>query len=378
MQSTSGEHYIALDHLRALAALLVFSWHFMHGGPTPPVSLEFTPAWSPLIFFDEGHVGVALFMTLSGYLFARLLDGKRVLWRQFYWNRALRLLPLLVVVFAINAVTAAWQAHDVRAAYAFLSTLPSGIVFPGWPNGAWSITVELHFYLLLPLLLWLLRGNVGALWGVLALAIAGRIVYYAINGEVQSVAYWTIVGRIDQFLLGIIAFHARRRIVGKTWVAAAVAIAFITVYWWFDRRGGFFLNGGYPSPSRQWILLPTVEGMSFAVLIAWYDGSFAHRRGPFSTMLMRLGEYSYAIYLLHLFFVYELAHWIHTRVIDLSNYYVALAVSIAAFVAMLPVGYLSMRYIERPFLRKRRRYTVAKEDAEDHFTATQSPNSHCS
>lgn len=378
MKSSSGEHFIALDHVRALAVLLVFSWHFMHGGSTPPVPFEFTPAWSPLIFFDEGHVGVALFMTLSGYLFARLLEGRRVLWWQFYWNRALRLLPLLALVFAINAAVAAWQAHDLRAAYGFLRTLPSGILFPSWPNGAWSITVEMHFYVLLPLLLWMLRGNVRALWGVLALAIAGRIVYYAINGEVQSVAYWTIFGRIDQFVLGIIAFHARRQIVGSTWLAAAVAVAFITVYWWFDQRGGFFFNGGYPSPSRQWILLPTAEGASFAFLIAWYDGSFVHSRGPLSTTMMRFGEYSYAIYLLHFFFVYQLAHWIHTSVIDLSNYYVALAVSFAAFAAMLPIGYLSMRFIERPFLRMRRRYVVDEARADDHFTATHSPNSHCS
>jgi peptidoglycan/LPS O-acetylase OafA/YrhL len=40
-------------------------------------------------------------MTLSGYLFAKLLDGKEVNYRNFFWNRAVRLLPLLAVVVVL-------------------------------------------------------------------------------------------------------------------------------------------------------------------------------------------------------------------------------------------------------------------------------------
>ena len=41
MRSSSGAHYIALDHVRALAAFMVFAWHFTHawnGAPNPPSS----------------------------------------------------------------------------------------------------------------------------------------------------------------------------------------------------------------------------------------------------------------------------------------------------------------------------------------------------
>ena len=54
---------------------MVFAWHFTHAGGYP-VPLEYSPNAFPLAIFDEGHTGVALFMTLSGYLFAKLLDGK--------------------------------------------------------------------------------------------------------------------------------------------------------------------------------------------------------------------------------------------------------------------------------------------------------------
>ena len=359
MKATSGEHYVALDHVRAIAAMLVFVWHFIHGLHGSPVPFEATPVWSPLVLFDEGHVGVALFMTLSGYLFAKLLDGKRIVYRLFFWNRALRLMPLLLLVIAINALREALGSGNLRAAFGYLQSIPGGLVFPTWPNGGWSITIELHFYLLLPLLLFVLRRWHQGLWLLLVVAILFRTGYHAWTGEVQSLAYPTIFGRIDQFVLGILAFHGRAHLIGRHALAAGIAAAFITLYWWFDSSGGFYLQPSYPSPSRLWIVLPTLEGLAFSALIAWYDGSFLHKGGTLSNLFATLGEYSYSIYLLHFYFVFGVAQWIHANVVDLSNFYVALPVSLLALIAMIPIGYLSMRFVERPFLRLRRRYTKA-------------------
>jgi peptidoglycan/LPS O-acetylase OafA/YrhL len=355
MKSTSGEHYIALDHVRAIAVMLVFAWHFMHG-ETSPVPLEGAPLWSPLVLFDEGHVGVALFMTLSGYLFAKLLDGKNVIYHLFFWNRLLRLMPLLLLVMAINALREALTTGNPNAAYLYLQTMPRGLVFPTWPNGGWSIAVELHFYLLLPLLLFLLRRWDKGLWLVLAVAILLRTAYHAWAGEVQSVAYPTIFGRIDQFVLGILAFHSRASMSGRHVRACVIAALFITLYWWFDKEGGFFLQPSYPSPSRFWIVLPTLEGFAFATLIAWYDESFVHKRGRLSNLFAVVGEYSYSLYLLHFYFVFAVARWIHTHVMNISNFYLALMFAALAFAAMIPISYLSMRFVEKPFLRLRRSY----------------------
>src|SRR5947209_4560869 len=94
MRSSSGAHFIALDHVRALVAFMVVTWHFTHAGYGYPVPLDYIPAIFPFALLDEGHTGVALFMTLSGYLFAKLLDGASIDWKAFIWNRVVRLLPL--------------------------------------------------------------------------------------------------------------------------------------------------------------------------------------------------------------------------------------------------------------------------------------------
>ena len=372
MKSTSGAHYVALDHVRAVAALMVFSWHFTHGLTGYPSPFEGSPLWGPLVLFDEGHVGVALFMCLSGYLFAKLLDGKRVNFGYFFWNRVLRLFPLLIVMILIHALIRVVESGDIRAGYWFLLRLPRGFIFPIWPNGAWSIAVELHFYLVLPLLLFLKRQNLKWLGLILLLAVAFRAYVYFLSGEVQSLAYWTIVGRIDQFVLGIVAFSLRQYFTKRHAVVGLIAVVFLSVYYLFDLAGGFYLLDGYPSKSAIWIVLPLIEGIAFASMIAWYETSFAHHAGTVSNAISKIGEYSYSIYLLHVFVVFRAADLIHKNLIDISNFYVALLISFLMFAAMIPVGFLSMKFIEAPFLKLRRPYYV-KPDKPNLMLAAATP-----
>lgn len=358
MKSTSGAHFIALDHIRAVAALLVFVWHFIHGAKGYPVPFDGSPFWGPLVLLDEGHVGVALFMTLSGYLFAKLLDGKQVKYHLFLWNRCLRLFPLLLLVFFFEPLIQAVEAKDIRVIYWAALGLMKGFILPTWPHGGWSIATELHFYLILPILLIAQKKGSLLLLLFIALALAFRIFFYANHGEVQSIAYWTIFGRIDQFVFGILGFYFSGLFTKRHWQVALILVAFISVYYWFDVNGGFYLTDGYPSRSAIWIWLPTVEGAAFAVFIAWYETSFNHRTGHLSSAVSRVGEYSYSIYLLHGFFVFSGAVWIHENLMDISNFYVALPVSVAAFCFMIPVGFVSMKLVEAPFLRLRKPYYV--------------------
>lgn len=356
MKSSSGNHYIALDHVRALAALIVFTWHFLHSTDGSPIPFEYVPLLAPFAILDEGHTGVALFMTLSGYLFGKLLDGKRIDYGRFFWNRAVRLVPLLAFVMLVVGAVRLMSGADMRA-YGW--ELAKGFYLPSWPNGGWSIAVEFHFYAVLPVLLWLLRRSRLLLLAVVLAAVGLRTALFLRYGEVHTFSYWTLIGRIDQFVLGMLAFQFRSVIAGRHWLAGGVFAAFSAVYWWFDAQGGFFLNPSYPSSSPLWIVLPTIEGLAFGLAIAWYDSSFAFRSSGFSSFLGRIGDYSYSIYLLHFFFVFAAARFVNERIADLSNFYVACLWSVAAFACMLPLCYLSFRFLEAPFLRLRKPYVLA-------------------
>ena len=142
MKSSNGLYFSRLDHIRALAAYLVFVWHFTHLTNQFPVPYSAVPPF-PFALLDEGHVGVGLFMTLSGYLFAKLVNGQAINYPAFLWSRAVRLVPLLA------GSLAAWyllgKLH--MGPPIDFSQIWRGILLPTLPNGAWSITIEFQFYL---------------------------------------------------------------------------------------------------------------------------------------------------------------------------------------------------------------------------------------
>lgn len=361
MRSSSGEHFIALDHVRALAAFMVFTWHFTHATDGYPVAFDYVPSLFMATLLDEGHTGVALFMTLSGYLFAKLLDGRTINYKAFLWNRAVRLLPLLMIVTLVVGIGMVIRGESLDT---YFYTITRGLLFPTLPNGGWSITVEFHYYLILPLLLWLLRKSKLLPFLIVIAAIAVRWLIFQAQGEIQSLAYWTIIGRIDQFVLGMILFQFRAYLSRRHILGIGALVAFALFYWFFDRQGGFYHNPSYPSSSLLWVFLPTIEGLAYAIGITWYDSSFSPPSTGVSRLIGRLGTYSYSIYLFHFSVVFSAARFVNQQIMDISNFYLACLWSAVCFLLMLPIGHLSFRYLEAPFLKFRKRYIIASPSSE--------------
>tara|TARA_B110000090_G_scaffold140034_1_gene153947 strand:- start:302 stop:1384 length:1083 start_codon:yes stop_codon:yes gene_type:complete len=359
LKSSSGEYYLGLDHVRALAAFMVFAWHFSHINNN---HLGDAPIF-PLSLLSEGHTGVGLFMTLSGYLFAKILNGRKIDYVSFIWNRALRLLPLLILVVTVVGIRDYLNGGD---SYQYFKRIMLGLFRPGLPNGGWSITVEFHFYLILPLLLYFSNLNKLFLPFFICLAVAFRYLIFSYMGEVQGFSYWTIVGRVDQFILGILAYQNLKFFKDNHIFAGLMFLSFGIFYWYFESLGGFYEFPSYPSPSSLWVIMTTIEGLAYGTLIAWYDNSFKHSTGRISRLIASIGTYSYSIYLLHFFFYSTIAMAIDQWIINLSNIYISLLFSVPAFLLMVPLGYLSFRFVESPFLRFRTAYFSDNADKSLH------------
>lgn len=359
MRSSSGLYVSRLDHVRALAAFLVYCWHFLH----VHVPFDTVPAFAPLSLMEEGHIGVALFMTLSGYLFAKIIDGRPLDLGRFYRNRVLRLAPLLVVVLSY------WALRGDMGLPSFLK----GFVLPTWHGGAWSVAVELHFYALFPAILWLQRGHrIGALVALFMISVLTRFAVWSITGSVQAFSYWTIGGCIDLFLAGMLwhemaKYEFVRRRAGA--VLAGSLVTIVLAWHAFNMIGGF--HGTAASP--LWIVIPTLQGLAFGAVIVGYEYARFSIPGLADRALAKVGEVSYSIYLLHFVFYPTLVKQLAGAGFDMTSFPVALAFAVLTFPLMVGIAMLSYRFIEQPFLRRRSSYDAAGRPAAGAAPATPVP-----
>jgi rhamnosyltransferase len=192
---------------------------------------------------------------------------------------------------------------------------------------------------------------------IVVAAILFRTAMYFYRGEVQTFAYWTIIGRADQFVLGIIAFNLRHHMERRHILMFALFIFFAAFYWYFDALGGFYNSPSYPSPYPIWIILPTAEAIFFATLIAYYDSSFAFPDYGLSALAAKIGTYSYSIYLMNFFYVFWMGQTFFSF-FQTHNFYFAVFGGFCCFLVAAALAGVSYHYIELPFLRLRRRYVV--------------------
>jgi peptidoglycan/LPS O-acetylase OafA/YrhL len=336
---------------------MVFCWHFFHYGQCWPVRCEDPPLFFPLTLLDQGNVGVSLFMVLSGYLFSKLIAGRDINYGAFLWNRLVRLAPLLIIVFCLVGMDSVLRHGDGIGEY--LSMLVKGFVLPTWPNGGWSIAIEIHFYFLLPLLLKITARFKWAPLLLVAIAIGLRSSLFYLGYDIKSLAYWTIIGRLDQFCFGILAFFYRPLFKNSHWLAATIFTVLCALCWSYDDLGGDrLMEQLHPSLISLSIVIPTIEGVLFAALVAYYDQSFSPSNAGVSGALSRIGTYSYSIYLLHFFVVFRMARFVQYYVMDMSNFYVATLWATVCFLLTAMIGSLSYKLVEKRFLRFRRQYVL--------------------
>lgn len=359
MLSSAGVYLPRLDHLRLLAALLVFVWHFIHfGGEAAWVPFEHVPAFPVLSLLEEGHTGVSLFLVLSGFIFMRLAGDRALDVASFYFNRLLRVMPLFAVWCLYYVQSRELDPVEVLVSSVFL--LNRGAV----PGVGWTVVVELQFYLIFPfLLMFCRRQGLRYLVHLLMLALCFRVLLWLQADTVQHMAYWTLFGRIDQFLLGMLAArlatHAR---LGGPMVSVGLFLAGLMVVvvamHGLNLLGGFYGGAaGYPSHSAYWIVLPTLEGLGYALLVLGYLGLPVVLPPRIDGALAAMGAASYSIYWSHML-VIEVAWGLLARTgVEGGGFAAALAWGgLVVFPVCVLLSMASYALIERPFLALRKPY----------------------
>lgn len=358
-----------LDTLRALAIAMVMLYHL--NGRLPE-----SVAWGGKV----GWMGVDLFFVLSGYLIGSQLlrpvhEGRPVSLKDFYHKRAYRILPAYLVVLAVYvAWPAGREANGMSPLWEFL-TFTENLFVNYAKNQAfshvWSLCVEEHFYLVLPLLvLWLSRrASVGKTVAVMLLFVALGIAMrsYALVHVLRRMSpeddplygvryiesvYYPTWARLDGLIAGV--GLALVRIFRPTWWVAmtrwasavlvgGVALVGCSVWMFYDR---FDSNTGVAAAST--VIGFPVMSLGMAMMVAAAADArcwFGRWRVPGARVVATL---AFSLYLTHKEVVSvvneHLPNWAGERTWAAAGLYVLSSLLVAA------VLYLG---VERPFLKLR-------------------------
>lgn len=367
-----------LDALRGVAILAVFVQHlgdrfmpFVDAEAARALPAALAP-WV-LTVLHHAHWGVDLFFVLSGfslaqgYLRAFEGGGPAPSARGFLRRRAARVLPGFYVAVLVTLGFHRWVLRAPGAAAALGVHLlvlqgylaPGGIVLIG---AAWSLTTEVGFYLLLPLLARPLlardaarpsrRFVVGATltaaaWGSRALLHALVLEPGVRTGLLELTQRRWIGSRLDEFVLGALAAAAAGEI-GRAgasaraarWapVAMATAAAALVV--------GFRLEGeGYLRPGGSWPYALVATATAALVLAATLSQGAA-RRVLAAAPLRAVGVVSYGIFLYH-----QLAIGLAGSVLVASGWWSLAANAVLALALAVAAGAASWIVVERPAMR---------------------------
>ena len=351
------------DALRLFAALAVlgghatrhlhatFLWH--HGGDS----------WW---FID----GVPAFFILSGLMVYRSAercreDGQP--WRQFYKNRALRIVPAIYVYLAVHvlvlAVAGVLQPREVPTiqfgAYVLSHLVLAPVYHPAIFNeitnsevngSLWTIPVEVSFYVVVPLIV-LAAARFGfrqALAGTMALASIGLALYLAVGGNASQ----QLLGKlIAVTFMPFLWFFGLGILWTRLWprVSQAGAVAWVCLAAYVALSA--FRSTLHGSPFE---LVTAVAALPLSYVLVWVG-----YRGPavLSRITTRLGDLSFGTYIWHLPIIKLLVlagavGWAVPGTL-LVLLVVALAMAVAA---------LSWWFVERPALRLKT-YSLRREAA---------------
>jgi peptidoglycan/LPS O-acetylase OafA/YrhL len=169
--------------------------------------------------------------------------------------------------------------------------------------------------------------------------------------------YASLIGRMDQFLIGMLAAslaqrHHDRLAAHARWLLPLAALATYGGLVVLARHGSMF------GPPRQWLWLawPTVEALLWSAVIVLYVVRPPAWPAWLDRLLQRGGEISYSLYMLHLLVIFILFRSL--GLMPLTGLpWLDLALN-AVPVALLTwtLAATSFAVIERPFLRMRGRY----------------------
>ena len=320
MTNPADPPYDRFQIMRGVACLMVFANHIA-GLLSAPLGAE--GRWYGPLLVPLGFPWVWLFLILSGFLLTKqfasgriALDREGVL--KFYRRRSRRLFPMLIftpvllgVLFSLGIWSPNLPAFHAVSELQIALALPWVAYVSGNPvasvnSAVWSAVLEVHYFILLPLLLAFARLRlkpVLAVLGLWAIGIAMLAASVAVTGEpaifpgIYQQHFYNAGFMLAGCALALVATE-RARPVKLLWPVAATAAAMVGTQYLcaYDLNLALALLPLLLLGPLSWLVF--CSNANWQAPLPHNIGSLALSRGPLRWLELA-GMMSYSIYLLH-------------------------------------------------------------------------------
>ncbi len=361
MNLDDQRYYPFLDGFRALAVLWIIWHHLVFVFPLEGFIHNQTLLLVSVRLGILGFLGVDAFFVISGFLISDILINdlhSRVRIKRFYVRRVFKIIPhylfILISGFLIVFLFRPHYEHSLKSIlsyFFFFQNYVEPIVVFGH---LWVIAVEVHFYLVFPILMVLCckltedfakRRRI-LLFFLSILLVAGNVIRYHAFKDLTLIndpTVWQVTHvRFDALLFGCILRILQPKLLSlsqetknrlRAFSFALGSIIFVSFFMYFNKIGWFYYTLAYLGSGS--LIISGLLG--FVPLVSLSSLNF----------LRYLGQNSYGIYLWHYILKYpflEMKEFIETPIL------IILYISVSIF-----FGILSTKTLEKYFLNMRKK-----------------------
>jgi peptidoglycan/LPS O-acetylase OafA/YrhL len=282
-----------IDGLRALAVILVVVFHAF-------------PEW-----LAGGFIGVDIFFVISGFLISSILleslDKNRFSFKDFYLRRIRRIFPALILVLSFSLILGWFTlfpdeyrllGQHVLSSAGFVQNFNLQSEIGYFDNAAetkpllhlWSLGIEEQFYLIWPLMLWLVyRAKLNAIFLILIIGIGSFGLNLITSNTYPIFAFFSPYTRFWELLVGAtLAYYSLRKSIAAPKYTSAIGLGLIII-------GALSISPISTFPG--WLaLLPTIGS---ALIICARSDDLVNKYVLSNKWMVGLGLISYPLYLWH-------------------------------------------------------------------------------
>lgn len=362
-------HFVVLNGLRGVAALMVIWYHVFEAFATSPIDQR----------FNHGYLAVDFFFVLSGFVISYAYDDRwnRMSIKEFFKRRLIRLHPLVVIGAVIGVIAfmiqggVQWDGTKVALSWVMISLLMTIFMIPALPgsgaevrgngeifplNGpSWSLFFEYIANILYAL--FIRRLSTKALAFLVGATGAG-LAYYSIaglSGYGNLGVGWSL---LDNNLLGgslrvMFSFSAGMllsrtfkpaQIKGAFWKASIAIIVLLSIPY-VGNEDTTWMNGIYDAV----VVILIFPLLVFVGASDTSNRSQSKRNGS-KKMYRFLGDISYPLYIIHYPFMYLYYSWAwsHDPALTFAQTW---HIALLLFFGNIALAYIVMKFYDTPVRR---------------------------